>query len=149
MINQKIFAVALLAAVTASIATGLFVFGILPGSRTIRNEGTLKAIGVSVYWENSCENNVTSINWGLVEPGSEHDVRVWIRNEGTVPVTLSMTTGNWSPSAASAHITVGWNRDSYGLGSGNLVEAVITLSVSQEITDVTDFSFDITIVGTE
>lgn len=149
MINQKIFAVALLVAATVSIAAGFFVFGILPGSQIIRNEGTLKAIGVSVYWESSCTNNVTSINWGLVEPGSEHNVHVWIRNEGTVPMTLSMTMDNWDPSLASMYITVGWNREAYVLDLGEALEAIITLSVSNDISDITSFSFDITIAGTE
>ena len=147
--NQRILAITLLAAVTTSVAAGLYAFGILPGSRTISNEGTLKAIGVSIYWESSCQTNVTSINWGLVEPGSSQNVHVWIRNEGNVPVTLTMTKSNWSPSAASTFMTVSWNRNNYVLGSGNTVEAIISLVVDADVVDITDFSFDITIIGTE
>lgn len=147
--NQKILALTFLAAVTTSVAAGLYAFGILPGTRTISNEGTMKAIGVSVYWESSCQTNVTSINWGLVEPDSSQNVRVWIRNEGNVPLTLTMTKSNWSPSSASTFMTVGWNRNNYVLGSGSTVEAIITLVVDGDVAGITDFSFDLTFIGSE
>ncbi len=147
--NQKILALAFVVTMTTSLAAGLYAFGILPGTRTISNEGTLKAIGVSVYWESSCQTNVTSINWGLVEPASSQNVRVWIRNEGNVPLTLTMTRSNWSPSAASTFMTVSWNRNNYVLGAGNTVDATISLGVDSDVTGITDFSFDLTIIGTE
>ena len=46
-------------------------------------------------------------------------------------------------------MTVSWNRNNYVLGSGNTVEAIISLVVDADVVDITDFSFDITIIGTE
>jgi hypothetical protein len=74
---------------------------------------------------------------------------VYVRNEGTVSVTLNMTKGNWNPSSASSYITLTWNKEKYVLPAGQVVTAVLTLSVSSSVSGVTSFSFDITITGTQ
>jgi len=146
MITQRFSLIVVLS--VAAVVGGFFAYALLGSSWTISNNGNVKAVGVCVYWESGCVNEVSSINWGYLEPGATHDVTVFVANEGNVPVTLSMTTDNWNPGAAT-YITVSWNREGYVLDAGAVAETVITLSVSDEISDVTSFSFDIAIVGTE
>lgn len=138
----------LIIAVMATIAVFL-TSAVLFGDRTIYNEGNVNAIGVGVYWEESCVNNVSLIDWGYLEPGSTQNVTVFIRNEGNVPMILNMTVGNWNPSTTPTYVTVGWNREGYVVDSGTVAETIVTLSVSQNVTDITSFSFDLTIVGSE
>lgn len=80
---------------------------------------------------------------------SAKNYMAYVRNEGTVSLTLSKTTGNWNPAAASGYMALGWNREGYILTSGASVQAVFTLTVFSNVTGVPSFTFDITLTGTE
>ena len=149
MINQKFSAIIILTVITMAITTVVFASGLLFGNRTISSQGTVNSIGVGVYWESGCVNNISSISWGYIEPGSSKNVTIYIRNEGNIPMTLNMTDDNWSPSSASTYITLGWNREGNQIDADSVVETVLTLSVSSSIIDINNFSFDITIIGAE
>lgn len=147
MVMQKVTIGTVLAfAVVGMVVTAL---GAMVATRTISNTGNIKAIGVGVYWDSSCTNAVSSIDWGALEPGETKNYTIYVKNEGNVQVMLSMTTSNWNPASASSYITLSWNRENYVLSSGSVVSAVLTLSVSSSISGVTSFSFDIIITGTE
>lgn len=123
--------------------------GLLVTNHTISNTGTVKGVGVGVYSDVSCTDEVSSIDWGDLQPGESKDATIYVKNEGSVTVTLSMTTENWTPAVASTYMTLSWNRESYVLSSGSVVQAVLTLSVSSSVSGITDFSFNIIITGTE
>lgn len=125
------------------------VLGALMASQTFNNTATMKAIGVGVYTTSACTTKVTSLDWGTLAPGDSKTQTVYIKNEGSVPIVLSMTVGNWTPSNAQNYITVTWNRQSTTLTAGSVISATLTLSVSSSISGITTFSFDITITGTE
>ncbi|UCE29579.1 MAG: hypothetical protein JSV85_02345 [Candidatus Bathyarchaeota archaeon] len=130
-------------------ATAILASGLLSGNRTIYNQGNVNTIGVGVYWDSACTNNVSSINWGSLEPGSNVDRTVYVQNEGNVPMTLSLTEGNWDPTSASTHISLDWDREGSVIDAGSVLQTVLTLSVSSEVDGITSFSFDLTITGTE
>jgi hypothetical protein len=105
--------------------------------------------GGGVYEDFECSKNVTSINWGMLEPGDTVNFLIYIRNEGNTRLMLNMTTVNWDPTQASQYITLSWNREGHVLNPNSVVQANLTLSTSSNIIDVTNFSFDIIIIGTE
>jgi len=123
--------------------------GALVATRTISNSGSVTAVGVGVYSDSACKTALTAISWGTVNPGDVKNYTVYVKNEGTVSVTLSMTVSNWNPSSASSYITLTWNKEKSALTAGQVVQAVLTLSVSSSVSGVTSFSFDITITGTQ
>jgi hypothetical protein len=123
--------------------------GALTVSRTFTNSGSITAIGVGVYSDSGCTTVLSSINWGTINPGASATYTVYVKNSGTIPVTLTMSTGNWNPATASSYITLGWNRQSYVLPAGSSVQALLTLSVSSSVNGITSFTFDITITGTQ
>lgn len=114
----------------------------------ISNQGALKAVGVGVYWDSGLTNKVSSIDWGILEPDSNVNKTVYIRNEGNAAATLSMTTSNWSPSNATNYLTLTWNYGGQTLNVNEAVQVKLTLSASSSITGITNFSFDITITAT-
>lgn len=116
-------------------------------NRTITNAGTVKTVGVGVYWDQALSNPVSSISWGTIEPGSNVNKTVYIRNEGNAAATLSMATSNWSPSGASSYMTLSWDYGGQTLAVNEAKQVKFTLSVSPSITGITSFSFDITIVA--
>jgi hypothetical protein len=113
----------------------------------ISNQGALKAVGVGVYLDSGLTNKVSSIDWGVLEPGSNVNKTVYIRNEGNAAATLSLTTSNWSPSNASNYLTLTWNYGDQTLNVNEAIQVKFTLSASSSVTGITNFSFDITITA--
>ncbi len=115
---------------------------------TIANYGTVKVIGVSLYWDSACQNEVTSIAWGPIYPGTSIDRYVYVKNQGTTAETLSMGYSNFLPSAAASYFSLVWNCSDYVLSLNDVPCAKLTLSVQQNIRDVQDFSFAIVVQAT-
>lgn len=149
MAMQKIQVGAILAVAATVIVVSALAASLLVAYQRIPNAGDVKAVGVGVYWDSACTSNVTSIDWESLEPGATANVTVYIQNEGTIPVMLNMTTDDWNSASAQNYITLIWNREGNILNSEDVFQAVLTLSVSSDISGITSFSFDITITGTE
>jgi len=139
-------AAALVLYTLALVALGPVVYSALT-NRTISNTGSVEGLGVGVYWDQSCTNTTSSINWGILEPGTNKNVTVYIKNEGNSAFTLAKTTSNWSPSNAVNYITLDWNYGGQTLSVNQVIPVKFTLSVSSSITGITNFSFDITITA--
>lgn len=147
--RRKIIREVSLAFAFGALVTG--VFGTVltfQTSRTVSSEGSVKGIGVGVYWDSACTNSTSSINWGFLDPGSNKIVTVYIRNEGNVVATLSKATQNWNPSTVSNYITLNWNYAGQTLSVNQVLQIKLTLIVAPTISGITNFSFDITITAT-
>jgi hypothetical protein len=116
-------------------------------SKKISNAGSVMAVGVGVYWDAALTNKVSSIDWGIIEPGSSVNKTVYIRNEGNSAATLSMAPSNWSPSNASTCMNLSWNYAGQTLSVGASIQVKFTLSVAASAKGITSFSFDITITA--
>lgn len=134
----SVLAVCIFEAVLAAVQT----------SRTISNVGSVKGIGVGIYWDSACTNPVSSIDWGLLDPDSSKTVTVYVRNEGNSMVTLSEATQNWNPSAASSYMTLNWDYKDQTLSVNQVLQIALTLVVSLDTSGIQSFSFDITITAT-
>jgi hypothetical protein len=149
MAFQKIH-ISIILVIATLVTVSALVSGLLIASQTIPNTGNVKAVGVGVYSDSGCSQEVLSIPWGTLDPGETSHETVYICNDGNVAVVLTMTTENWDPSSASSHITLSWNlEEGYVLDPEESVETVLTLSVSSSISGVESFTFDIVITGTE
>jgi len=147
--TERIVAGATLALIAYTLTLSIVgvVLSSVQTSRVVSNTGTVKAIGVGVYSELACINPVTSINWTTLEPGQTVNKTVYIKNTSNVPVTLSMITQSWNPPSASNYITCTWNSEGKSLNVNQVNPAVLTLSVRNNITGITNFSFNMVIIG--
>jgi hypothetical protein len=127
--------------------TGQVLSAVQP-SRTVSNAGTVEAVGVGVYLDSECTGNLSSINWGVLEPGSSKNFTCYIRNELSSVSTLSMSTSFWEPPNASDYLTLIWDYGGQAINPDDVIRVTFTLSVDASIVGITSFSFDITIVGT-
>ena len=150
--NLKVIALTV-GAFVAVLATFVAMYGGQVGSLVtdtyLPGGGTVKAVGVGVYWDNACSSSVVSVDFGLVDPGSVENVTVFIRNEGNAAATLSLDTVNWSPSNASDFMTFSWDYGGQMIDPQDVVEVTFMLSVSPSIEGVADFGFDIVIVASD
>jgi|SRR5271157_668172 len=137
--------VALVAVMSVVVST----LGLLVASNTFSNSGTINTVGVCVYSDSGCTNVLSSVGWGTVNAGSTATYPIYVKNNGTVSVTLTMTTDTWNPGTASNYMGLSWNQQNTVLTAGSSVEAVLSLNVYSNITGITSFTFDITITGTQ
>ena len=116
-------------------------------NRTVSNSGSVKTIGVDVFWDQACTNPVSSINWGVIDPGAHRNVTVYIRNTGNSAITVTMATSHWNPPEASDYMILTWNYAGQTIAENAVIQVTFTLTVSPDITGITNFSFDITIAA--
>jgi len=99
------------------------------------------------------------IDWsvdGPILPGQgRNSSRVYLRNEGNVPVTLQLSSQNWFfenylgddlNATYQQYFSLTWDYDNSPLQVNQVKPVIFTLTVSPEIVDVATFSFDITII---
>ncbi len=142
----------LIGALTAIAATGLFLTlltsGLLMSSQTVPSSGVVSTVNIGVYLDSACTQICASIDWGTLTAGSTTTRTVYIKNTGTLPITLNMTTTSWNPSNANGPIMLTWNKEGAPLGVNQSTEATMTLAVSPSIgSSITTFSFNIIITG--
>jgi len=126
---------------------GTFI-GNIGSSRTVAYGNYVTGVGVGIYWDQGCTNRTRSLDWGLVEPGSNNTVMVYVRNEGDSAVFLWMATSNWTPSVASGYMTVIWTYPGRVLSVDEVIPIELILTVSPIVSGITDFGCDIVITAT-
>lgn len=141
-------------AIIATVATGLFLTlltsGLLMSYQTIPSQGAVAAVNVGVYSDSECTQNCTSLNWGTIIPGSQINRTVYVKNIGDLPMTITMATESWLPTNASSLINLNWNQQDTTLNVNQSIGATLTLAAAASAAgNLTDFSFDIIITGTE
>ena len=132
------------------IALGIFgtALALRQSSKVVSNSGSVKGIRVGIYWDSACTNQTSAINWGMLESDSNKTLKIYIRNEGNAITTLSKTVQNWNPSSASNYMTLNWDYKGQTLSVNQVLVVGLTLIVSPTISGVSNFSFDLTIIGT-
>ena len=116
-------------------------------STTIGSGGTVKTVDVGVYWDEGCSDPVSYLDWGMVDPGYQKNVTIYVRNQANVPVSISLDTVNWDPPNASSYITLSWDYSGQLLELDGSIEVTLTLSISSSLRDIDDFDFGIVIAG--
>ena len=148
MSTQKLSTVALIVIISAGIFLTVTTAGLLSVNQSITSSGTVTAINVGVYSDSACTNELTALDWGTISPGDSEEIIIYVKNTGNAQITLSMTTTNWTPSNADGPITLLWDNEDAILNPSGVAAATLTLSVSESIDGITNFSFDMVITGT-
>ena len=145
--NKKIFALAIL--LLSSLV--LNVYAALVGVYTVRNQGTLSVdLELAVYFDRECTMPCSEFSWGHVEIAVTKYVALYIKNENTVPMTISATWVNWNPANFSDYAT--FTSTLYSnpeLFAGETKEFDMTLLVSSDYAGPDEFTFDVIVQGTE
>jgi len=116
---------------------------------TLHSSGKIKAVNVEVFLDQNCTDIASSIDWGMLEKGEQKTTVLYVKNTGNTPLTLSLTTQNWTPTNATTYIKVSWNLENATITADQVLQVDITMSVLPSVSGFTDFSFDIVITGSE
>lgn len=123
-------------------------FALFTIQRDIPGSGSIRGAGVGVYWDSVCNDPVSSIDFGLLEAGSQKDFTFYLRNEGNTDISLNMTSKNWDPIEAADYMSLTWNREGQQMRPDQVTSCSMTLSVSPNIQDITSYALTITITAT-
>ena len=117
-------------------------------------------VSFDIFTSLSDTQEVTSVSWGTINPGSitEHDI--YLKNTSPAATTLTSfygSTSNWSPADAANYLNVYMvyvlvngtevNNLPSPLSHGQQVHARLCLQVDSNVTGVTNFSFQITLTA--
>jgi len=100
-------------------------------------------LGLKVFSDAQGTKVVTTIVWGNMSPGDSKDRTIYLKNTGDTQCHVKMTTSDWVPTETSTFMTLSWNRENAEIPAGSIISADLTLKVSESITGVTDFSFNV------
>jgi len=133
----------------ALLLSTLTVWSLRPRS-PIPNVSAIETVGTfGVYWNSNCTTKVTSINWGNMTPGQEKTTTFYIRNEASNQMFLAGIDKNWNPTTAQSHIHFTFDSDDQKIQAGQTKKVTCTLTVSIETTNISNYSFDILLLGTD
>ena len=125
------------------------LYGLLSTTSTIGTTGVVSSASIGIYSNSQCTTALSSIDWGSLSPGGTKAVTIYVKNTGSVALTLTLSTSNWSPTSASTYLTLTWNYAGATINAGSVATIILTLSVSSNISGVSNYSFQITITGTQ
>lgn len=115
--------------------------------QVIPSTGSIVAINIGVYQDSNCSQVLNSIPWGILTPNQTKTFTCYVKNLGATQARLSMFTSAWDPSNASSYILLTWNRIDYLLNATLSVLATLTLKIFPNITGITTFKMNVTILG--
>jgi hypothetical protein len=148
---KRSFIKATIAIVTVVFLSGFLLAQVMSAiqiTRIVSNVGTLKLnADIGVYQDVAFTNRASTINWGTLDLGATKTYSIYIRNEGNTALTLSMSPSNWNPSTASSYLSITWDYNGQAINPKEYVRVTLTLTVSESIAGISNFNFDINLVG--
>jgi hypothetical protein len=134
--------------IALALVGSLAVTGLITTSEALSSTSSVRTINVVAYWDSRCTKVVSSVDWGIPEPGDSITKTLYIKNTVNAPLTVNIYCSEWNPAAAESYLTFTWDGQGAEINSDEVLEAELTLAISDLITEITDFSFNIVIEGT-
>ena len=136
--------------VIIAITLTLTTYAAITTSQSLTSNGQVNtSANLGVYSNSACTIPISSVSWGTLTAGTNITQTVYVKNTGTgLSLALSLGTSNWTPANANGPLTLTWNQEGTRLTPGQSVAATLTLTVSPTIADITNFSVQINITGT-
>jgi len=132
---------ALFCAAICVVALTVVATALLSDSASIDFSGVITTVDIRA--------SISSIEWGALDPDETATTTFTLYNDGNVPLTLSMSLGNWNPTIAGDYITVSWNRENVVVNAGQNTVATLTIHIASDVAGFTSFSNEIVITGIE
>ena len=145
--NQQ--AVVLTAAGLAVIA--LVVAVVILTSAHLETSGTIVTNNpnLTIFADAACTKQISTVQWGTLQPSGSATVALFIKNSGNMPLTLTLTENNWSPATAQNYLTLSWNQENTKIQPGASQTIAININVNQYVTGVNTFTNTIYVIATQ
>lgn len=115
-------------------------------NRYINATGQLAIVSLQVYWNADGTDAITFLDWGFMEPGGCYDRTVYVKNEGNVPINVSVCSIDWIPENASQFINFNCDTE-YNIAPNEIRQTLFVLNIASNVQNITTFNFTILVVG--
>jgi hypothetical protein len=129
------------------LVNGESIFGLL--SNSFGSTGIVTTPNIEVYRERECINEVSLLNWGVLTPNSTKTATIFVKKIGTIDLELNVSAENWAPENCIDYLNFSWNYSGITDPFSNAEPITLTLKISENIERITNFEFNILIIGTE
>ena len=148
MVDRRSVPLFLIIALLASSSAVVLTYSVL--TKTLTTRGTLAVppsptLSMGFYSDKNCTVPTTSIDWGVLPPGSTKTCTIYLRNEGDVGWTLqSINMTNVNPPEMSKYLSLTTDYDGRTVSPNQVLTLALTLQVTSGAQG-TGFTFDIVI----
>ena len=153
--KKTLFLILIVALASVALTTTISIMLSKTSNFTLPSLGTVKTIGVEVYWDQNLENKTETINWDEVWVGSSKNVTVYIRSISNSQIILNLNATDWNPTDVSDYMNLSWDYNGTLLNPGETIPVTLTLSIPSSYSfvnylidnDVQNFNVDIHIIA--
>lgn len=153
--KKTLFLILIVALASVALTTTISIMLSKTSNFTLPSLGTVKTIGVEVYWDQNLENKTETINWDEVWVGSSKNVTVYIRSISNNRIILNLNATDWNPTDVSDYMNLSWDYNGTLLNPGETIPVMLTLSIPSSYSfvnylidnDVQNFNVDIHIIA--
>jgi hypothetical protein len=104
-------------------------------------------VNIDVYSNSACTTVLNEVAWGTITAGGQSTETIYVKNNGSTNVILSLSTENWNPVSTSNYMSLSWNYNGGVLQPGQVMMLRLTLTTSLNCPAISNFGFDIVIIG--
>lgn len=153
--KKTLFLILIVVLASVALTTTISIMLSKTSNFTLPSLGTVKTIGVEVYWDQNLENKTETINWDEVWVGSSKNVTVYIRSISNYQIILNLNATDWNPTDVSDYMNLSWDYNGTLLNPGETIPVMLTLSIPSSYSfvnylidnDVQNFNVDIHIIA--
>jgi hypothetical protein len=117
-------------------------------SKQIPASDSITSVGVCVCSDSQGQISLSSINWGNAASGGSVTTAIFVKNSGNTPITLYLSSANWTPSGMGSSLTLTWDYNNATIQPGSLMKVNLTLAASQNAPQGQSFAVNIIITAT-
>ena len=153
--KRTVLLIIIVAITSVTISTTVAILLSKNSNLTVPSLGTVRTIGVEVYWDSAKENKTDVIDWSEIWLGSSKNATIYIQSISNYDVTLELKLTDWNPEIVSEYMELTWDYNGETLSPNEVIEVTLTLSITnsptfvQYLVDerVENFNLDIHIVA--
>ena len=153
--KKTLFLILIVVLASVALTTTISIMLSKTSNFTLPSLGTVKTIGVEVYWDQNLENKTETINWDEVWVGSSKNVTVYIRSISNYQIILNLNATDWNPTDVSDYMNLSWDYNGTLLNPGETIPVMLTLSIPSSYSfvnylidnDVQNFNVDVHIIA--
>lgn len=153
--KKTLFLILIVALSSVALTTTISIMLSKTSNFTLPSLGTVKTIGVEVYWDQNLENKTETINWDEVWVGSSKNVTVYIRSISNYQIILNLHATDWNPTDVSDYMNLSWDYNGTLLNPSETIQVTLTMSIPSSYSfvnylidnDVQNFNVDIHIIA--
>ena len=132
----------------ALVILAIFLIPSIRNTQRYGIHGQITTVNADIYKDELVLQQLTEIDWGIIDPGGSSSVTFYLKSTSNVPITLSYQASNWQPQGAQTYLSVSWDYSGVIIQPGAVQPVTMTLHVSELTTGFQEFAFDLTIIGT-